>query len=392
VASFTFLAHYRESYGAMAVAADDRYVYLATEEKSRAPAGLRVVDTAAGRQTPLAFLPLPFAAVEAILRDDMLYLGSYGRDAHLMLVDVHDPRHPRLRGTVAGQSERLALAGTTLLGIGEFEKSLQIYDVIDPDRPLRIGSAELPEYTLGRGGVAANGASALVVLAEHGQIVTVDFTDPTRPRLIGKPFALRTHGSNAAGGVAMAGAYAFLTEGQRFSALRVAPLPLERRDELSVPSELRGVAARGSRVAFVGRGDNRDGAWLVDASDPDDMKVLADYEGVPRARDVVLTDQRLYVLTENGALFILGLPSLPKPSPRARPSPLPPTSRPPDTATATQMPERSTPTPSQTPSAISTATLLATATPQWLGLVYLPIGLRQPLRVSDGSHWLPAHN
>lgn len=128
--------------------------------------------------------------------DGIAYLSSwYG----LHVLDVSDPRSPRLVGWLAAVPNRFAVVGK-LAYVAEDGMGLSIIDLADPTQPVRLGSVELPyDYPFD---VTVEGSHAFV--ADGGAGVQVcDVSDPHLPRLIAG-YALDGDIAATAHGVAVA--------------------------------------------------------------------------------------------------------------------------------------------------------------------------------------------
>lgn len=176
--------------------------------------GVRVIDLtepAAPREVA-SILPMANASAVAA-RGDFAYLQT--ADEGLRIIDLTEPDRPRQRGHAA------ALQGTVgaIETIGErhlavvsvlpaaVRTQLDIFDVGDPDRPVR--TASLPVFNIGRELVPRG--SRLYMPDEFG-LEVFDVSNPAAPVLLGK-IAYAPDGS--ANNVAIQEPYAFASAGRR---------------------------------------------------------------------------------------------------------------------------------------------------------------------------------
>jgi hypothetical protein len=205
-----------------------------------------------------------------------MYLPQYDG---LAIVDLADPIHPRRVGEFQDENGRAlvqpcldvsgsrAFVSTSAPSGGD--PRLLAYDVSDPLVPRMIGTAKLP----GQRGFRVLAAEQTVFLVAYGggQIVTVDVSDPRRPRVVtdlqapsvtigGRTLSLAIPdaGGNGSPGVAYARGYLYLTTGQ------AAPkepylLIFDVRDRQTIrpAGTLDGTGSAGVAVLCLRRADRR---------------------------------------------------------------------------------------------------------------------------------------
>ncbi len=211
-----------------AVTGDVQHAYALTEAR-----GLLILDLGPGRIGPvmghLPDLPRAMRATAPLLRAGRLYLA--GGDGSLRIVDVRDPRNPRLAGQLSGLgAQNLAWFEDRLLVSGHGTQSqgrLTVVDPVDPSRPrvtARLELAQVHERMSLIGGLAyLTGAS--------GRVEVVDLREPDLPVLRGAlGFSGLAAGQLAVDGdTILAGQLARLDRFQRFgngSLMHLAREPL----------------------------------------------------------------------------------------------------------------------------------------------------------------------
>jgi len=155
----------------------------------------------------------------AAVRDGLAYCGGDG----FAIVDVQDPRRPRLVGDydTDGGVEDLFLSGDhAFVRERRFDNTggphvgaLTILDISDPTNPLLAGGYESDVVLTGRGSVSGNYVYLIGSRYEQEQeksdVLVVDVSDPTNPHPVSSYDTVL-----AARAVASSGPYAYVAEGQ----------------------------------------------------------------------------------------------------------------------------------------------------------------------------------
>lgn len=228
--------------------------------------------------------------------------GSYAYligGTRLMVLDVSNPSAPTLVATAVlpgGFVGDVAIEGNLLYAVGSF--GLRVIDISDPLSPRLIGST-------GGGGWFTAAAQAGFLYAVAGNTFSViDATDPTSPHVTG---AL-----SASGYVAVDGAYAYVT-GDRLQVVDVSnpsnPVLAADVDIPDLPADFVGTAEIHSGVAYV---STQQGIVLFDVSTPHSPQLTGyffansgPFPGPPLIADVLVEDDAIYLLNDNGAHYRL---------------------------------------------------------------------------------------
>ncbi|HYV20537.1 MAG TPA: hypothetical protein VFC25_16060 [Verrucomicrobiae bacterium] len=317
----------------LSVAAGDGAVFATDTTR-----GLLVFDLADPARPALA-AELPLADIASGLARDGSTLAVAAGAAGLQLVNVSDPRHPRVIGsrTLPGNSAYFfdVAAAPGRAYVADLLNGLQILDTSRPAAPSLLGGVDLPGATTsvvadGDLAAAANGAGGIVLLdASGGGSVTgrvstagpaagvsiasrhvlaalsdaglavIDAADPTHPILTG---AVDTPGE--ALGVTASGDLAFVADGSQGLALvdwsdRAAPRLLA---SLDTAGTARGVAVSGS-LAYLA--DDFRGMVIVDVSSPVAPRLVSRFDTPGRASGVVVADGFAYVADLNRGVQVI---------------------------------------------------------------------------------------
>lgn len=133
--------------------------------------GLRVVDVSrANKPREVAFLPELRRASDLVTSNEIVYVAGGSDGVHL--VDLADPRHPKLLGAVhtsdtAHQRQVLAVAADTLL-VGD--DHLWLFDISVPRQPRLVDFFELPVES-DTTGIAVSNDHAFVTGSSSGFLV-----------------------------------------------------------------------------------------------------------------------------------------------------------------------------------------------------------------------------
>jgi hypothetical protein len=166
------------------------YLYLAVAGDARQPGGLMVVDVSnPARPAQIAFLALgqprdlvtvgPYAYLldAAAGRSWLPFRGARGG---VVVIDLADPRRPRVVATVNAPAEGRLAAGPGRLCLGSRERSafrgrLQVFDLANPARPREIASRSFLGYAPSVD-VAIAGRRACLALGPT--LYVIDLDDP----------------------------------------------------------------------------------------------------------------------------------------------------------------------------------------------------------------------
>jgi hypothetical protein len=273
--------------------------------------GLSVVDVT-NLQAPVlvAQLATPGSANDVRVAGTVAYVAE---DVGLQLVDVSDPAHPVLLGSLsfpAGRQVRVAVGGN-LVYLADLSFGLHVVDVTNPMQPREVGSLALAgtprAVSLGGTGLGSSGliGSYAVVACGNGGVAVVDVSVPTAPVLLGTT----PPGQPRAGSVTVRGHYAYVAAGEEgiYGGLHVVELadptnPVEvgaSRDDLGVTrAALEDGFALGAQFFLAGQVAIFDVGSLPPVYTAVlDLSTLPGADGViaPRGNDVAL---------RNGAVFI----------------------------------------------------------------------------------------
>jgi len=317
----------------LSVAAGDGFVFATDTTR-----GLLVFDLADPVQPALvAELPLPDIAA-GLSRDGSTLAVAAGA-AGLQVVDVSDPRHPRVigSGTLPGNSAYFfdVAAEPGRAYVADLLNGLQILDTSRPAAPPLAGGVDLPGATTavaadGALAAAANGAAGVVLLDATGAgsvtgrvptpaaaagvaiasrhvlaalseagLAVIDAADPAHPVLAGM---VDTPGE--ALGVTAAANLAFVADGSQGLAIvdwtdPAAPALL---GSLDTTGTARGVAVSGS-LAYLA--DDFRGMVIVDVSSPAAPRLVSRFDTPGRAYGVAVADGFAYVADLNRGVQVI---------------------------------------------------------------------------------------
>ncbi|MFM7213627.1 MAG: immunoglobulin domain-containing protein, partial [Verrucomicrobiota bacterium] len=135
----------------------------------------------------IGVLKLPGSLANSItLRDRTAFIGN--EDAGIVVVDVDDPKSPRVVGNASGVGSvnGLAVTGPRAFSAG-WARGITVYDVANLSQPTVLG--RFPASGTGYPGLAfdviSRGPIAYVADTTQG-VLTVDFTEPGAARLVGR--------------------------------------------------------------------------------------------------------------------------------------------------------------------------------------------------------------
>jgi len=182
---------------------------------------------------------------------------------------------------------------------------LRVVDVSDPANPTEVGFYDTPGYAYG---VAVAGGYAYVADGEDGGLRVVDVSDPTNPAEVGFCDTLE---NDSARDVAVVGEYAYVVGHRHFlffdsGWLLVADIsnpasPIEA-GFYETPEIANGVAVAGG-YAFVANGDV--GLLVVDVSNPANPTEVGFYDTPGSAQGVAVAEGYAYVADERGGLQVV---------------------------------------------------------------------------------------
>lgn len=151
---------------------------------------LVVFDLAnAAAPVALAVLDLGWVVESLVLRDDTLYVRRSGsppvNSSNLHVVDVRDPRRPKLRGSIElpGNGRGVAVSGDH--AFVPMLDTLNVIDIADPTRLAVDGAFAVPDATVLTWLPALVARGDRLWLGTSEALLTLDIADPTRPRLLG---------------------------------------------------------------------------------------------------------------------------------------------------------------------------------------------------------------
>jgi hypothetical protein len=207
----------------------------------------------------------PFGPSHAVAADsvrDIVFLGSGGG---VYVLDVSNPSSPtklseaiHTRGSV---KDMCYDSHNQVLYIADGKTGLEIWNVVDPVNPVRLGDLEDVPIT----GVAVSGASAYVVGRDDGLCV-IDVSDPASPCEVGRL------GLNNAWRIAVLDSFVYVT-GDYSSPLKIIdvsdPTDPQLVRTLYLFDCMGGVAVRDSHLYVIA-----DGLYIFDVSDPSDPREI----------------------------------------------------------------------------------------------------------------------
>ena len=219
----------------------------------------------------------------------------------LGIVDVSDPKSPKLRGFVKlpGQAKNVAVIGTTAL-VADHMSGIDIVDITDASKPTKKDSYFLEGYARD---VASTGTMAYAIDAPAG-IYTFDLSKAGPVEPIASEQSARAPAS-----IELSKGLAVLVGGGMLQIYDLSkPSAPVKAATLRTPSG-RPVRAtlHGSR-AYVA--DARDGLQVVDLSKPATPTIIGSFKTAEPARDVAATDSLVLVVVgaageDEGEVLIL---------------------------------------------------------------------------------------
>ena len=123
---------------------------------------------------------------------------------HFWVIDTSDAAHPKILAHTDMIARDIAVSGD-LLYLAAGDRGLEVIDVSDPARPLRVCSVDTPGQA---SGVAMAGNHTICVADGSAGLQVFDITDPRSPRFLG---SVDTQGE--ANDVAVSGRFAYLADG-----------------------------------------------------------------------------------------------------------------------------------------------------------------------------------
>ncbi|MBK7702006.1 MAG: hypothetical protein IPI34_03480 [bacterium] len=275
------------------VAVVDGFAYVA----DGAP-GLVVVDVSDPLHPEIrGSVDTPHVAARLQVIGTLAYVAD--EDAGLQIVDVGDPDAPALRGRAAfTDAHDLAVAGgyayVAVEGAG-----VAVVDVADPDHPLRVRTVDTPGYAYG---VCVAGGRLYVADSWNGLLI-YSLADPAAPSLLGG------YDTGGAQDVVVLGALAWIADyDDGLVVLNVAD-PAAIAPVAARPQSLyaRALAISPSGACFVACAG---GLHVYDATDP---AVPAFRGAVPvgdDARDLALAGDWAFVADDDWGLGVYAIPAL----------------------------------------------------------------------------------
>ncbi len=166
---------------AVGIAVAGGHAYLATG----GGAGFGTVESF---DVSLPFNPQPFGELDLPYQARAVALTGtnvcFGGDAGLAIVDVAEPRAPRVIGSLATTSlDDMAVAGSVACALGWINPGwgLFVIDLLDPEAPEIIGRVQ----TGWNACVAISGDRAYVAGNSNPGLQVISLTDPTAPQVLG---------------------------------------------------------------------------------------------------------------------------------------------------------------------------------------------------------------
>jgi len=258
--------------------------------------GFQIIDISEPRKpTLLSTTDTPGKAWSIRVRDQMAYVAD--DDDGLLVFDVSDPRVPRQIGQFSpgGAAEEVLLDGN-LAYVAFFEGGLYVLDITHPEAPRELGRIDLPGNARGLELVGKR----LYVASWLAGVQVVDVSDPKAPR---RELGYDTHG--AAWGIRVQDGRGYVLDW--WGGLSV--LDLGRSDRMMAlgryphPGQVEDAAMQGD-YAYVAQG--RAGLQVFDIRNPLNPTWVTGID-VPDARQVIVDDQRAFVLDGPHRLLVLDI-------------------------------------------------------------------------------------
>ncbi len=255
---------------------------------------------------PLGKLPLPDILRGLALRGTTAAVVNYNRS--LSLVDIRNPKQPRLLGrtALAGYPQDVALGTTVALVTSSEPDAVEVFDIRRPAAPRRVGAFRTAHSPYD---VVLRNATAYVTYPEDTLVRVLDVRNPAAVRELahfrpaGAPTALALRGT----------VLAVTSSANVLQLYDVAnpAAPLLRGTTATARRPL-GVALRDSLAAVVFGGDNI--MQLFDVRQPKAPRLVSSPETEWGARGVVLGAGTAYVrFEENVYGFDVRVPARPRP-------------------------------------------------------------------------------
>jgi hypothetical protein len=250
-------------------------------------------------------------AIAVAVSGSHAYIAS--DDAGMQVIDLNDPTRPlRVGGyDTADEAWGIAVAGTHAF-VADGDAGLQILDIAEPANPRWIASVATPGNAWG---VTVSGSLAYVAAGPQG-LQIVDVSNPVLPRIVG---SIATAGDAYA--VAVAGQFAFVAGGEwDFNRTCRDGLTIVDVSDPANPVRVAGhdTTGEGSGVAVAGNhaflSDRMAGLWVLDIHDPHDPSVAGQFTDAAGALAVAILDSAALVASEGG-LHVVDIhdPSNPQP-------------------------------------------------------------------------------
>jgi hypothetical protein len=249
---------------------------------------LDVYDTPVpGTGTYLGSYDAPEDARSITLEGGYAYLAD---DRKLQVFDVSDPETPLRRKSqmVAGYARGVRFAAGHVYYVSDstgtcmFDAYLRIFDAVDPANPLLVGSLNFPQSCAHDVAVAAG--HAYVGLADLG---VVSVADPTMPVLAA------TYDMQQVAETTIVGSLAYVAQSQGVSILDItAPATPTLVGSVDLPNGATGVTVAGDRAYVAGAGA---GLFVLDVSSPASPLVLGSLATPGGALKVALANEAAIV-------------------------------------------------------------------------------------------------
>jgi hypothetical protein len=288
-------------------------------------------------------LNLDGACNDLVLQDGLAYVATIQPDAGLQVVDMTDPQHPLLIGSLSlpGYTEAVAVAGN-LAFTANLSQGVHIIDVSDPQSPAVL-SVVLTGGNVRH--VAPFGDYLAAVEWDTGLLKVIDVTDPLDPFICGSAqgaddiWSLRVFAGQAytvwhtpspgnaglqvfdlgdptqpflasevevgdwARGLAVADGLAYVVGG---SGLEIFDITDASGPQL-VGSHERGGrnVAVGDGLAFLGNGPGQNGVWSLDVSDPMTPVLLGVIRTADEPRGIVVDGQHVVLANTYSGINVI---------------------------------------------------------------------------------------
>lgn len=209
--------------------------------------------------------------------------------AGMQIVDISDPNHPVGLGTYSHWARRVAVDGHYAY-IAAGNSGLRIVDISSPTQPVEVGVYQETglHHTFNAGDVAVAGHFAYVTNGYYNLLHVIDVLDPTRPKLEKTVGAL----SSWPGRITLAGHHAYIASGDVYQFDIASPMTPILDITYPTPGQAAEVAVAGGYLYIA---DQSSGLRIYEFSTSLPVSEVGVYAPPAEVRQVAIDGDHAYV-------------------------------------------------------------------------------------------------